>query len=188
MHPTWCPLLICLKIEVIYLVLDTHSVTAGLEIHSISGVCKKIVAHFKYSVVAITALHKRQGALNLPQPSLLQEVSTRRSSTYFMYELLTEQRWAVYGVIHDDMVTHLKKRYLDLTSDQWDLLSQLLVVPKDLQVATKALSLEQNVSSSLIYPVIHGLINCHLKADTTDLPTIKRFKETVISTRRLLFF
>ena len=59
--------------------------------------------------------------------------------------------------------------------------SQLLVVLKTLQVATKALSLEQNVSSLLIYPVIHGLINCHLKADTTDLPTIKRFKETVIS-------
>ena len=87
----------------------------------------------------------------------------------------------MYGVIHDDKVTPPDKRYLDLTSDQWDLLSQLLVVLKALQVATKALSLERNVSSLLIYPVIHGLINCHLKADTTDLPTIKRFKETVIS-------
>ena len=87
----------------------------------------------------------------------------------------------MYGVIHDDKVTPPDNRYLDLTSDQWDLLSQLLIVLKALQVATKALSLEQNVSSLLIYPVIHGLINCHLKADTTDLPTIKRFKETVIS-------
>ena len=92
----------------------------------------------------------------------------------------------MYAVIHDDKVTPSDKRYLDLTSDQWDLLSQLLVVLKALQVATKALSLEQNVSSSLIYPVIHGLINCHLKVDPTDLPTTKRFKETV--TRRLLFF
>ena len=62
-----------------------------------------------------------------------------------------------------------------------DLLSQLLVVLKALHVATKALSLERNVSSSLIYPVIHGLINCHLKADTTDLPTIQKFKGTVTS-------
>ena len=66
--------------------------------------------------------------------------------------------------------------------------SQLLVALKALQVATKALSVEQNVSSLLIYPVIHGLINCHLKADTTDLPTIKRFKETDITTRKSLFF
>ena len=84
----------------------------------------------------------------------------------------------MYGVI--DKVTPPDKRYLDLKFDQWDLLSQLLVVLKALQVATKALSLEQTVSL-LIYPVNHGLINCHLKADTTDLPTIKRFKETVIS-------
>ena len=37
------------------------------------------------------------------------------------------------------------KKYLDLAPEQWDLLSQLLVVLKALQVATKALSLEQNV-------------------------------------------
>ena len=60
-------------------------------------------------------------------------------------------------------------------------LSQSMVVLKALQVATKALSLEQNVSSSLIYPIIHGLINCHLKVDPIDFPTIKRFKETVTS-------
>ena len=53
------------------------AVNAGLEIHTISrltGVCKKIVSHFKHSVVAMTALHERQAALNLPQHSLLQEV------------------------------------------------------------------------------------------------------------------
>ena len=63
------------------------AVNAGLEIHTISrltGVCKKIVSHFKHSVVAMTALHERQAALNLPQHSLLQEVSTRWNSTYFM--------------------------------------------------------------------------------------------------------
>ena len=160
------------------------AVSAGLDIHSISrltGVCKKIVTHFKHSVVATTALHERQAALKLPKHSLLQEVSTRWNSTYFMYERLAEQRWAVYAVIHDDKVTPPDKRYLDLTSDQWDLLSQLLVVLKPLQMATTALSLERNVSSSLIYPVIHGLISCHLKVDSTDLPTIKRFKEIVRS-------
>jgi len=58
-----------------------------------------------------------------------------------MYEWLAEQQWVVYVVMHDDKVTSPDKRYLDLTSDQWDLLSELLVVLKPLQVATKALSL-----------------------------------------------
>ena len=57
----------------------------------------------------------------------------------------------------------------------------MLVVLKPLQMVTTALSLEQNVSSSLIYFVIHGLISCHLKVESTDLPAIKRFKEIVRS-------
>lgn len=158
------------------------AVNTGLEISCIrrlSGACKKTVAHFKHSVVATTALHERQMTMNIPQHSLLQEVSTRWNSMYLMYERLAEQRWAIYAVIHDEQVTPSDKRYLDLTADQWDLLSQLLVVLKPLQVATTALSCEQNVSSSLIYPIIHGLINCHLKSDINDLPAIKKFKETV---------
>ena len=166
------------------------AVNAGLEINSISrlsGACKKIVAHFKHSVVATTALHERQVTMKIPQHSLLQEVSTRWNSTYLMYERLAEQRWAIYAVIHDEQVTPSDKRYLDLTADQWDLLSQLIVVLKPLQVATTALSCEQNVSSSLVYPIIHGLINCHLKADTNDLPAIQRFKETVTAQLEIRF-
>ena len=119
--------------------------------------------------------------MNISQHSLLQEASTRWNSTYLMYEQLAEQWWAIYAVIHNIRVTPSDKRYLYLTADQWDLLLQLLVVLKPLQVATTALSCEQNVSSSLVYPIIHGLIKCHLKPDTNDLPAIKRFKETVIS-------
>ena len=55
------------------------AVNAGLEINTISrlsGPCKKIVTHFKHSVVATTALHERQITRNLPQHSLLQEVAT----------------------------------------------------------------------------------------------------------------
>ena len=51
------------------------AVNAGLEINSISrlsGACKKIVAHFKHSVVATTALHERQVTMKIPQHSLLQ--------------------------------------------------------------------------------------------------------------------
>ena len=52
---------------------------------------------------------------------------------------------------------------------------------KNTAAGYNGLSYEQNVSSSLIYPIIHGLVNCHLKHDMTDLPAIKRFKETVTS-------
>ena len=42
-------------------------------------------------------------------------------------------------MIHDEQVTPSGQRHLDLTPDQWNLLSQLVVVLKPLQVATTAL-------------------------------------------------
>ena len=64
------------------------AVNGGLEVNSISrlsGACKKIVAHFKHSIVPTTALHEQQVTMKIPQHSLLQEVSTRWNSTYLMY-------------------------------------------------------------------------------------------------------
>lgn len=158
------------------------AVNAGLDLSLISrltAMCRKIVGHFKHSVVAMGALRERQRGMNIPQHSLLQDVATRWNSTYFMYERLAEQRWAIYAVIHDEQVTPSGQRHLDLTPDQWDLLSQLVVVLKPLQVATTALCKEQNISSSLIYPVVNGLVKCHLKADNGDQVAVKRFKEVV---------
>jgi len=80
-----------------------------------------------------------------------------------MYEHLDEQQWTVYVVIHDEQVTPSGQRHLDLKPDQWDLLLQLVVMLKPLQIVTAGLSLDQNVSSSLIYPVVNELVNCLLK-------------------------
>ena len=65
------------------------AVNAGLEINCISrlsGACKKLVTHFKHSVV------EQQMRMNILQHSLLQEISTRWKSMYLMYEQLAEQR------------------------------------------------------------------------------------------------
>ena len=158
------------------------AVKAGLDLAIISrltAMCRKIVGHFKHSVVAMGALREKQQSMNIAQHALVQDIATRWNSTYLMYERLAEQRWAVYAVIHDEQVTPSDQRHLDLKPDQWDLLLQLVVVLKPLQVATTALSLDQNVSSSLIHPVVNGLVNCHLKVRESDLAMVKRFKEVV---------
>ena len=158
------------------------AVKAGLElpvINRLSAVCRKIVGHFKHSVLAMQALKEKQMNMNVARHSLLQDVSTRWNSTYFMYERLIEQRWTIYVVIHDDNVTASTQKHLDLRTEQWDLLSQLVTVLKSLQVATTALSEDQNISSSLIYPVVNGLLKCHLKEDKDDMETVKQFQRKV---------
>ena len=158
------------------------AVKAGLDLPLISrltATCRKIVGHFKHSVVATSALREKQQSLNIPQHQLIQDVSTRWNSTYFMYERIAEQRWAIYAVIHDEQVTPSDKRHLDLKPEQWDLLSQLVVVLKPLQVATTVLSGDQNVSSSLVHPVVDGLVKNHLKTEGGDLAMVKRFKDVI---------
>jgi len=135
------------------------------------------VGHFKHSVVEMGTLREKQRGLNIPQHTLLQDISTRWNSTYFMYERIAEQRWAIYAVIHDEQVTPSDQRHLDLKPEQWDLLPQLVVVLKPLQVATTALSKDQK--SSLFHPVVNGLVKCHLKPGEGDLEMVKWFKEVV---------
>ena len=91
------------------------AVKSGLDLAIISrltAVCRKIVGHFKHSVVAMGALREKQQSMNIAQHALVQDVATRWNSTYLMYERLAEQRWAVYAVIHDEQVTPSDQRHL----------------------------------------------------------------------------
>ena len=158
------------------------AVTAGLELRAIdklTSISRKIVSHFKHTVVGAVALKERQRSLNIAQHCLIQDVRTGWNSTYFMYERLLEQRWAIFAVIHDDQVTPSAQQHLDLTVDQWELLHQMTKVLKPLQMATTVLCKDQNVSSSLVFPVIQGLLTHHLTPREEDLVVVKKFKEVV---------
>ena len=146
----------------------------------LAAAARKLVGHFKHSVVATTALKQKQQQMNVPEHRLIQDVSTRWNSTYLMYERLLEQRWAIYAVMHDEQVTSSDQRYLYLKEDHWNLLQQMVTALKPLQVATTALCEAKKVSISLIYPVISGLIKKHLVVDDQDLPSVKLFKRTVV--------
>ena len=157
-------------------------VNSGLNlpvIDRLMTVSRKLVSHFKHSVVATTALRAKQGQLGIASHCLIQDVTTRWNSTFFMFERLVEQRVAIYAVLHDATVTKAEHKNLDLKEDQWELLSQMVTVLKPLQMATTVFSLEQNASCSIIYPVINGLLFNHLVGAEGDLPAVQRFKRTV---------
>ena len=81
--------------------------------------CRKLVGHFKHSTLAMAALKEKQEQLNLDKHRLIQDVSTRWNSTYFMFERLLEQCWGIYAVLHDKKVLEAKYRSLNLTETQW---------------------------------------------------------------------
>lgn len=70
-------------------------------------------------------------------------------------------------------------RYRDLKDAQWELLPQLVVGLKPLQMATTVFSSDLNVSCSIIYPIINGLLCNHLVVGEDDISAVRHFKQTV---------
>ena len=110
--------------------------------------------------------------------NLIQDVSTHWNSTFYMIEQLVEQRWPITAVLSDNSVTKLSDRYLDLKSEQWEILSAFKELLYPLQVATTYSSAKYNVSTSALYPILYGLTRKLIESED-DLPCIKECKKTI---------
>lgn len=153
-------------------------VKAGLQIRVIEvaiAAARRLVKHFRKSDLATLALRKRQEQMQAEQHNLIQDVTTRWNSTYFLIERLLEQRWPVTAVLSDASITKSADRSLDLTTEQWNLLAELKPILHVLQVATTYLSAEYNVSISALLPIIHGLSKS-MEVTEEDLPAIRQCK------------
>ena len=158
-------------------------ILAGFKINSIDrllAAAKKIVTHFHHSVVASEALKQKQIEMNMPGKKLINSCVTRWNSTYEMLDRLLKLRWPVTAALSDSKVTKPSDRYLDLKSEQWKLVEELVEVLENFSTATTFLSYEENVSMSAAFPILHGIID-QLVPDVSDSGVIKQFKEIVSS-------
>ena len=114
------------------------------------GAAKKLVGHFKHSVVATEALKNRQSQMGIDKKKDVMRC-------YEMLLRLLEMRWPVSAVLSDETVTKRSDRSLDLTGDQWSIAEEIVKILKPFTVATTFLQAEHNASISCILPIIHGL-------------------------------
>ena len=96
-----------------------------------------------------------------------------------MFECLEERRWAIYAVLFDDTVSSTDYKHPYLKDDRWVMMGQMVKILKVLQVATTELCEAKIVAMSLVYPVVNGHLKKHLITTSGDVPTVKRFKQTV---------
>lgn len=116
--------------------------------------CRECVAHFSSSPKATAAFRKKQVELNLPGVpvhKLLQDVTTRWNSTYYMLERIYEQR-TVLAIFVDEQGTSipLPKR------PEWLIISELLTLLRPFEEATKGLSAHTSCLSQCI-PLVRAL-------------------------------
>ena len=158
-------------------------ILAGFKINSIDrllAAAKKIVTHFHHSVVASEALKQKQIDMNMSGKKLINSCVTRWNSTYEMLDRLLKLRWPINAVLSDSKVTKPSDRYLDLKSEQWKLVEELVEALENFSTATTFLSYEENVSMSGVFPILHGMLD-QLEPDVSDSGVIKQFKEIVSS-------
>ena len=144
------------------------AVRAGLALPAISEIlrrCRKVVGHFKHSVVAQNALEESQTRLNLPQHKLVQDVMTRWNSSYNMLKRIIEQETALSAVLaesgkaaHRDMI---------LTSTVVSKIQCIASVLRPLAQATTLLGAEKSPSISLVQHILTALLKKHLQ--TSDI-------------------
>lgn len=97
--------------------------------------------------------------LNTQTPlKLIQDVSTRWNTVYYMMERLIEVRWPVVAVLSNPDVT--KKSHaatLEMTTEQWNLMTEVSPLLKPFELATVLLSSEKGATSSCVFPVVIGI-------------------------------
>ena len=139
------------------------------------GASRKLVGHFRHSPLASNALRKRQESMGTPVLKLQQDCATRWNSQYYMIKSLLECRWPITAVLSDETVTKRQYRYLELFSENWLILEDLVKVLEPFETATVVLSKEANVSLSTVLPIMYGLKK-KLVVSEDDSSTMRQLK------------
>lgn len=85
------------------------------------------------------------------------------------------------SVLTDRTITKLNIALkLEMTEHQWVLMSDIITVLKPLNVATTVLCSENQVTISLVLPIIHSVIKNHLNMNITGRPDTEKFKNILV--------
>jgi len=120
---------------------------------------KAISTHFRKSTTAHHKLMTYQTNLGEKQPKkMLQDVSTRWNSTFYMLQRFVDLELAIRGTIG-----LLDKAPDSLNSEEWLTIKEFCKVLSPFEEATRAISGEQYMTASLTIVIVQGLQNvCEL--------------------------
>jgi len=126
---------------------------AGVE--NVVAKCRKIVGLFKHSAANFTELKMELTISHLPAESPIQDVATRRNSTFIMIERFLKQHEALLSVLRNP--SHKHKLSLP-TEAELEKLRVLKTLLEPCKRATELLGGEKYVSCSVVLPCLMYLL------------------------------
>ena len=148
------------------------SVNRGLKsqraVMDLTAIGRSIVGHFSHSVKAKDKLKEIQSTIpNMPAHNLLQDVSTRWNSTYYMLERLVEQK--------KSLVLYAADTTIDLpTNAQWTLMERVVALLAPIERATRDVSADSSCVSDVIPMVIGVKRALAMVTDDSGVQTMKK--------------
>ncbi|XP_065642272.1 zinc finger BED domain-containing protein 4-like [Hydra vulgaris] len=116
------------------------------------AVFRALARHFHHSSSAVAKLKEIQSQLKLPEHNIIQDVSTRWNSTYYMLERFNEQKKAITLYC----ITRNQANAKNPTENQWQLAEMLVCILKHFESTTKDMSKETACISEII-PFIYAM-------------------------------
>lgn len=120
------------------------------------AVFRDIASHFHRSSHAVSKLNEIQSELKIKQHKIIQDVSTRWNSTYYMLQRFVEQRKAITLYFISRSSSASKAKVVNATDNQWELAEMLVSILHHFEKATKDMS-RDDASSSLILPFVYAM-------------------------------
>ncbi|CAD7093955.1 unnamed protein product [Hermetia illucens] len=143
--------------------LAQKSIESLPQLNSLLEQVKTIVSWFRSSVIGSDELRKR--TVNSTEKTLIQLVSTRWNSTYYMMERFLALREIVSSIINFNTTAPPM-----ITAKDVEFLQDFVLLFKPIEVATKEACGEKFVTSSMIIPIVRLLRKKISEASiTTDL-------------------
>jgi len=143
------------------------------------GAARCLVEHFKKSEQACSKLKEKQKQMGTPEHKLVQDVSTRWNSTFYMIQSLIEQKRAL-GIYVSE-----KELPDNLTAHQWALLEKIVTVLGPFEELTRKISSYDAMAADLIPAVT--VLQRFLSRETDDDQGIKTMKGTLAAAVRRRF-
>ena len=161
---------------VLKVVLDEPQVSESL------GSASTLVGHFRRSELATNSLKHEQKLRNPDTQVLLltQMVVTRWNSQLEMASRLLQLRPSVTAVLLDKNITKPSARLsLQLTEEQWSVLSDITPLLKTFAKATQLLTRESTPTLSQVPVLLQSMVTRAFALKPGDTPLIANLKESV---------